>query len=145
MVGSPEPVERFIAREGVIATANALFCGIILAGVAIAADRMLFEYAPLPLSPTWSYVAALLCGFALAAILDGIKWLLYAVGLAALVSMLIVSVVLLSAAPEVLSLGPDFAFLYAFQQSFPRFIIFCVMAGVGAMAAVEAKRYHARR
>ncbi len=145
MVGSVKSVERFLAREGLIATANALFCGIILAGFAIAADRLLFEYAPLPLSPTWSYVAALLCGFALAVILDGLKWILYAVGLAALVAMMIVSGVLLSAAPEILSLGLDFAFLYAFQQSFPRFIIFCVMAGVGAMAAVETKRYLARR
>jgi hypothetical protein len=138
-------MERALARESVVATANAIFCGVILANLAIAADRMLFEYAPFSLSPTAAYAGAVLCGFALAAILEGAKWLFFAVSLAALVAMVILSAVLLSAAPEILQLGADFAFLYAFQQSFPRFIVFCVMGGVGALAGNETKRFLARR
>ena len=145
MAGSSRPVERILAHDGIWATANAVFCGAILANLALSADRMLFEYAPLPLSPTWSYVTAVVCGFAQAAILESMRWLLGAVALAALVATLIQSWVLLSAAPEMLQLGIDFAFLYAFQQSFPRFIVFLVMGGAGAMAAIEVKRFLARR
>lgn len=133
-------MERILASEGVVATVDSLFCGIILANFAISSDVTLKDFAPVPLSSAWSYAVALLCGFALAVVLDGIKWMLYAVGLAALSAVMILSSVLMLAVPRAFKLNLDFVLLFSFQQSFPRFLVFSVMGCIGAVVAIEAKR-----
>jgi hypothetical protein len=114
-------------------------CGIILASLVIASDESLQPYAPWAASTTALYIAAFVCGFLIAFALDNVRWILYAVGLMALFSVLIYSAVLIITGLQVLQIGFDILMLMVLSQSLLRFIVLGVFSLIGAGMAIQAK------
>ena len=111
-------------------------CGIILANLIIASSRTFGNFAPLPMTLTWLNAAALVCGFVLGIVLDRASFIFSGVFLMALIAVLVFSGVV------VWVLGTtflDIVLLFAFQQSFPRFVFIGILGFVGAVPSVFLK------
>lgn len=70
-------LERILAGERTIAFMNIMFCGIILADFVISSHSMLENFAPLSMTSTWLYAAALICGLALGITLESYNYSLW--------------------------------------------------------------------
>lgn len=118
--------------------------GIILANFVVSSSSTLGSFAPLSMTSTWLYTAAFFCGFALGITLDKASAILYGVCLMALIAVLVFSGVLVSVA--LLNNTPffDIVLLFAFQQSFPRFIAICVLGYAGAFFSILLKLFSGR-
>ena len=115
--------------------------GIILANLAVATHATLGYFAPLSLSVTWLYAGSFLGGLALALTLDELGEVFIGGCAMAMIAVVIFSGVLIL--PALLSRSPllDVALLFAFQQSFPRFIFIGVLGSIGAVVALLVKTF----
>ena len=132
-------MDRILTSERLRVLIGSVSCGMILANLAICSSPSLGRFAPLYLTSTWLYAVAILCGLALAMALDEAGAILVGVFSMALIAVLVFSSVLILAA--ILNSTPllDVVFLSAFQQSFVRFIVICIMGSVGAFCAILLK------
>ena len=119
-------------------------CGIILANFAVSSSSTLRDFSLLSMTSAWLYAAAFVCGSVLGITLDEIRAIFYGVCLMALIAVLLFSGVLVSAA--ILNETPflDLVLLFAFQQSFPRFISICLLGYVGAFFSTLLKVFSGR-
>jgi len=140
LAGHKEPLGWALAAKRILIGVSVVSCGIILANLLVSSDSTLTDFVPLPVTTGWLYAAAFLCGLVLAMALDSGKWTFLAIGLSALVAVLVFSGVLMSAVLLNRAAPLDLALFVAFQQSFPRFILICLLGLVGVSAAhlVEA-------
>ena len=127
--------ERIKAWVGIVS------CGVILANLIIVSSRTFENFSPLAMTSAELNLAALACGFVLGLALEKASFIFSGVCLMALLAVLIFSGIL------VIVLGTallDIVLLYAFQQSFPRFVFIAVLGFVGAVLAMMLKLWTGR-
>ena len=123
------------------AIANSVFCGIILANLAICSSPSFERFAPFAMTATWLFAGAFMCGSILGITLDDAKAIFYGLCSMALIAVLIFSGVLIFIARLNDIPSYDLVSLLAFQQSFVRFIFIFILGGVGASIATLLKLF----
>ena len=111
-------------------------CGVILANLIIVSSGVFVNFAPIQMTSAWLNTAALVCGFVLGIALEKASSVFSGVFLMALIAVLIFSGVLVWVLGTALL---DIVLLFAFQQSFPRFIFIGIFGLVGAVFSVFLK------
>lgn len=111
-------------------------CGIILANLAIATSRMFANYAPVEISSAWLNVASFACGLVLGLVLERAPSIFSGSCLMGLIAVLVFSGVVVWVLGTALL---DIVLLFAFQQSFPRFVSICVLGLSGAGVSILLK------
>ena len=141
MVERKGALERILVSERTRVLVSIVSCGIIVANFVISSFPKLRYFAPLDMSSSWLAAVAFVCGFALGIILNKAPTILYGVCLMALIAVFVFSCVLVSEA--LLSNTPflDVVLLFAFQQSFPRFISICALGYVAAFLSTWLKPF----
>lgn len=117
------------------AFANSVFCGIILANIAVSSSSSFEKFAPYSMTSMWLYAAAFICGLILGITLDEARAMFFGVCSMALIAVLIFSGVLVLTAWLNDIPSYNLVSLLAFQQSFVRFIVIFILGGVGAACA----------
>ena len=112
-------LERRVMGERTKAGISIVSCGIILANLVIVSSRMFANYAPLQTSSAWLNVASFACGLALGLALDKASSIFFGSCLMALIAVVVFSGVMVGVLGTALL---DVVLLFAFQQSFPRFV-----------------------
>jgi hypothetical protein len=111
-------------------------CGVILANLIIASSRTFGNFAPFPITLAWLNAAAFVCGFTLGIALERASFIFSGVFLMALIAVLVFSGVLVWVVGTTFL---DIVLLFAFQQSFPRFVFIGILGFVGAVSSVFLK------
>lgn len=112
-----------------------LSLGIIMANLVMSSSSVFDDFSSFPVTTSWLYAAAVICGVVIGTALGESSASLYGMVLVAWIAVSIFSAVIVGVAVLGKLAFLDLVVLFAFQQSFARFIVLCVLGYAGVFGS----------